>query len=104
MIATCITICLGLLATAALLALYRVFVGPTVLDRIVAFDMVAICIVGMVVLLSVLWRTDLYIELMLIFSLLGFVGTVAFVSYLQAESRPRNVDDEVAVKEEERKS
>jgi multisubunit Na+/H+ antiporter MnhF subunit len=83
----CGTICLILLATAALIALYRLVAGPTVLDRIVAFDMIAICIVGMMVLLSVLWRTQLFLELMLIFSLLGFVGTVAFVSYLQRDRR-----------------
>jgi multisubunit Na+/H+ antiporter MnhF subunit len=104
MIATCITICLVLLAAAALLALHRVIVGPTVLDRIVGFDMVAICIVGMVVLLSVLWDTDLFIELMLIFSLLGFVGTVAFVSYLQAESRAPHAPTQTAANEEELKS
>lgn len=82
MITICLQICFVMLALAAVLALYRVLAGPTALDRIVAFDMVAICVVGMVVLLSVAWKTDQYVELMLIFSLLGFVGTVAFVSYL----------------------
>jgi multisubunit Na+/H+ antiporter MnhF subunit len=87
MIEICGNICLLLLAIAALIALYRLITGPTVLDRIVAFDMVAICIVGKMVLLSVLWKTQLFLELMLIFSLLGFVGTVAFVSYLQRDRR-----------------
>lgn len=75
-------VCLPLLAAAASLALWRLFLGPTVPDRTIAFDMLAICIVAMMVLLSIFWETSLLIEIMLIFSLLGFVGTVAFVSYL----------------------
>jgi multisubunit Na+/H+ antiporter MnhF subunit len=46
------------------------------------FDMVAICAVAFMVLLSIQWKTDDYLELILIFSLLGFSGTVAFVCYL----------------------
>ena len=82
MMATVIYLCLAILAAAAALALGRLLKGPTVLDRIIGFDLVAICIVGMMVVLSVWWNTHLFIEIMLIFSLLGFVGTVAFVCYL----------------------
>jgi multicomponent Na+:H+ antiporter subunit F len=75
-------ICSLMLLAAATLALYRLLAGPTLLDRIVGFDMGAICIVGMIALLSLYWKTDVFLEIMVIFSLLGFVGTVAFVSYL----------------------
>lgn len=77
-----IILCLALLMVAASLALFRLMVGPTLLDRIIGFDMGAICIVGMIILLSIHWQTRVFIEIMLIFSLLGFVGTVAFVAYL----------------------
>lgn len=77
------------LGIAACLALRRVVRGPTMLDRTIGFDMLATTVVGAVVLLSVLWHTQLYIELMLIFSLLGFVGAVAFISYLHADLRQR---------------
>lgn len=70
------------LTLAILLGLFRLARGPTVLDRILAFDLIATSAVGMVVLLSVLWRTAVYLELILIFSLLGFVSTVAFVFHL----------------------
>lgn len=76
--------CLFLMVAASGLALKRLLSGPTVLDRVIGFDMIAICIVGMMVLLSVWWKTHLFIEIMLIFSLLGFAGTVAFVSYLHS--------------------
>ena len=77
-----IVICFVLLVGAAGMALWRILMGPNVLDRIIAFDLIAISIVGMIILLSIWWKTHLFIEIMLIFSLLGFVGTVAYVCYL----------------------
>jgi multisubunit Na+/H+ antiporter MnhF subunit len=82
MIPFALPLCFGLLTAAVLLGLARLVQGPTVLDRILAFDLIATSIVGMIVLLSVQWRTALYLELILVFSLLGFAGTVAFVFHL----------------------
>ena len=73
---------LSLGTIAAALSLWRLVFGPTVPDRTIAFDMLALCIVAIMALLSVLWDTRLFIEIMMIYSLLGFVGTIAFVSYL----------------------
>ncbi|MFT4175157.1 MAG: monovalent cation/H+ antiporter complex subunit F [Luteolibacter sp.] len=75
-------VCFVFLVAASALALYRLLAGPTLLDRIIGFDMGAICIVAMIIVLSVYRNTQIFIEIMLIFSLLGFVGTVSFVSYL----------------------
>ncbi|MBE0545392.1 MAG: K+/H+ antiporter subunit F [Verrucomicrobia bacterium] len=89
MIQPVLILCLGGLTLAILLGLFRLARGPTVLDRILAFDLIATSAVGMVVLLSVLWRTAVYLELILIFSLLGFVSTVAFVFYLHRTREQR---------------
>jgi len=72
-----------LLIIAMLLGFYRLAKGPTVVDRILAFDAVVMCAVGQVVLLSRLWETPYYLDLILIVSCLGFFGTVVFVYYLQ---------------------
>lgn len=74
--------CFIILALSALMAIWRLLAGPSILDRVISFDMVAICIVGMIILISVRAGHPLFIEIMLIFSLLGFVGTIAFVSFL----------------------
>jgi multicomponent K+:H+ antiporter subunit F len=71
------------LTTAILLALLRMARGPTVVDRILAFDAVTVCVVGLIVLLSIQWDTSLYLELILVVSLLGFISGVAFVFYLE---------------------
>jgi multisubunit Na+/H+ antiporter MnhF subunit len=84
MIDVTITICLVILGAAALLSLWRIIVGPGVLDRVIAYDSAAICVIGMMVLLSIKWKTDLLVEVIMIFSLLGFMGTIAIVCYLNA--------------------
>ena len=85
-----IAISFAMLALAVVLALVRLRRGPSVLDRILSFDLIATCVVGMVVLLSVAWSTAVFLEAILIVSLLGFFTTVAFVFYLSRQK----LDDE----------
>lgn len=82
MIAGILTLSFFVLVVAMLLGFYRLARGPTVVDRVLAFDAVVLCAVSMTVLLSRLWETPLYLELILIVSSLGFFGTVALVFYL----------------------
>ena len=79
-----------LLALGIVLALVRMARGPTVLDRILAFDLIATCAVGIIALLSMRWQTTDYIELILIYTLLGFSGATAFVFYLQRADAPHD--------------
>jgi len=48
------------------------------------------------VLLSIQWETVLYLELILIFSLLGFLTTVAFVIYLNKTSQTLRAAGEIS--------
>lgn len=72
------------LGISLLLGFYRLACGPTVVDRILAFDAVVLCAVGLTAVLSRWWQSDYYVELILIISSLGFFGTVAYVLYLQS--------------------
>ncbi len=82
MTTTTLSLAFGLLTLTLGCGLVRLARGPTVLDRILAFDLITTAAVGMITLLAIQWKTTLYLELILVFSLLGFFGTVAFVSYL----------------------
>jgi multicomponent Na+:H+ antiporter subunit F len=83
-----IQICFGGLILAVFLCLVRLARGPTLMDRLLAFDMIAISAMGMLVLLSIQWQSAFYLELILVFSLLGFLNTVAFASYLHRTDEP----------------
>jgi multicomponent Na+:H+ antiporter subunit F len=93
MIAIILHLAFALLTGAVALALYRLARGPTVIDRILAFDTIASCAVGMIVLLAIQQRTAVYLELILIFSLLGFVGAVAFAHYLSQTGDLADVEE-----------
>lgn len=71
-----------ILAFCVFLCLIRLRRGPTIMDRILAFDTICVSIVGLMALVSARWRTALYIDLILVFTLLGFFSTVAFALYL----------------------
>ncbi len=92
----------GMLSLAIFLGMVRLARGPTVIDRIMGFDLVTTSSVGIIILLSIRWETAVFLELILIFSLLGFFGTVAYVFYLsrlhgleQAERlrKPKNLQE-----------
>jgi multisubunit Na+/H+ antiporter MnhF subunit len=79
---------LAALIISVLIGFHRLIVGPSALDRILAFDAVVICAVGLVVVLSRIWHTPVYLELILIVASLGFFTTVAFVYYYQHSDGP----------------
>ena len=81
-------ITLAALIVSVLIGFHRLIVGPTALDRILAFDAIVICSVGLVVVLSRAWHTPVYLELVLIIASLGFFTTVAFVYYYQHSKGP----------------
>ncbi len=86
-------VCMVVAMLATLLCLGRMGLGPTLLDRVLAFDGIVICTVAMMVLFSVHWKTALFAELIVVIASLGFLTTVAFYFYL---SQPETVEREDA--------
>lgn len=87
-----INICEVLLAIAVLIGFYRLVRGPSVVDRIIAFDLIVLTIVAYTALLSIVESTEHFVELILIVSLLGFFGTVALA--LSLDKTPREPESE----------
>lgn len=75
---------LGILAIgcAILMCLWRVLRGPTLVDRGIAADTVAVQVAGFVILLTVRFETLALFDAVLIVSILGFVSTIAFAQYV----------------------
>lgn len=74
----------GLLAVAALLTLYRVAKGPGGLDRVVATDVMLAIVIGAVAIEEAINRHDTGLPIMLVVSLLAFIGTVAVARFVAA--------------------
>lgn len=62
--------------------LVRLYSAPTLTDRILALDTMAVNAIALVVAYGIWAGTGLYLEVAVIFSLTGFVGTVAYCKYL----------------------
>jgi multicomponent Na+:H+ antiporter subunit F len=77
-----LTICLALLLITMVFVIIRIIRGPRVLDRFMSIDAIAICIIGTMIILSIRWQTSYFIDLILVFSLLNFIGFVAFAFYV----------------------
>ncbi len=62
-----------------LVAFWRMAVGPSLLDRIIALDLLSVGGACLIALWSIYTRSELFLEALLIFALLGFLATTAFV-------------------------
>ncbi|MFP4137322.1 MAG: K+/H+ antiporter subunit F [Halomonas sp.] len=82
MIAVVIPVAMALFAVAALLNLYRLAVGPDIVDRILALDTLMINSIALIVLADMRMGLGVLFELALLLALMGFVGTVAMSKYL----------------------
>jgi len=67
----------------AILASYRLFLGPTIYDRLVSLNVVGVIITIILILISLETDLGLYLDIALSFIMLDFVGTIALVKYLE---------------------
>lgn len=64
-------------------ALYRIVVGPTAIDRIVAVNIIGTKTAVLLVVIGVAFgRVDMFVDFALAYALLNFVGSLAAARYL----------------------
>ncbi|MCM5570811.1 K+/H+ antiporter subunit F [Burkholderiaceae bacterium FT117] len=73
---------IGAFALALLLAAWRLLRGPDMPDRILALDTLYINSLALLVLAGLQYGTNLYFEVALVMSMLGFIGTVVLSKFL----------------------
>jgi multicomponent Na+:H+ antiporter subunit F len=71
----------GVCSTA--LCVYRIVVGPSIPDRVVAFDAFSVNLAVLVVLLVIRDGLAELIDVVLVLAILGFVGTVAIAKFIK---------------------
>ncbi|NDP39684.1 MAG: K+/H+ antiporter subunit F [Rhodoferax sp.] len=82
MLSTALSISFTLVTAAFALSFFRLFRGPSAVDRILALDTLYINAIALLVLLGIRLASPLYFEAALLIALMGFVGTVALSKYL----------------------
>ncbi|RAZ67171.1 Na(+)/H(+) antiporter subunit F1 [Planococcus maitriensis] len=83
MIDIILTIALSLFVLAILLALYRIIRGPSMPDRVVALDMIGVNLISAVAVFSVLLKTHVFLEVILVVGILAFISTIALARFVE---------------------
>ena len=82
MLETVILIVFAMIGLSLLLNIWRLLVGPSVPDRILALGTMYINSIALIILYGMSMGTALYYEAALLIAMLGFVSTVAVCKYL----------------------
>ncbi|SER69571.1 multisubunit potassium/proton antiporter, PhaF subunit [Tranquillimonas rosea] len=72
-------VCIGL---SLILAMWRLWKGPNVIDRVLALDTLVVNGIGMIVVFGISTGVETYFESALIIAMLGFVSTVAYARFV----------------------
>ena len=66
--------------------LYRVLVGPTVFDRLLATNAIATKTIVLICLIGFLFdRIDMFIDITLAYAILGFIGSLIISKYVTSQ-------------------
>jgi multisubunit Na+/H+ antiporter MnhF subunit len=71
------------IVVALLAAAYRLIVGPTLSDRVVALDLVSMLLVVFLVVFKMISGVNAYIYVAIGLALISFLATVAFAHYIE---------------------
>lgn len=82
MLSTALSLAMLLVGLAIALNLWRLVIGPSLPDRILALDTMYINAIALLVLVGIYQGSMLYFEAALLIAVMGFVGTVALSKYL----------------------
>ncbi|HZF77653.1 MAG TPA: K+/H+ antiporter subunit F [Acetobacteraceae bacterium] len=82
MLTLVLPIAIGAVLLAMALTLWRMAIGPSRPDRILALDTLSINTIALVMLLDIALGSVLYLEAALILAMMGFVGTVALCKFI----------------------
>ncbi len=72
-----------LLLLAMSISMIRFLKGPTLSDRVVAFDVLGIMALSLLVILALYFKRSIYLDVALILGAIGFLGTTIFGRYIE---------------------
>lgn len=62
---------------------YRLIKGPTTPDRVIALDAIGVGLISLIGLISIIFDTEFFLEVILLLAILSFIGTVAFSKFTE---------------------
>lgn len=78
-----IWVCLMLVFLSMVGIMYRVFRGPSVPDRLIALDGIGVMMISAIALISIIFDTKFFIDVILLIAIMSFIGTVSFSKFIE---------------------
>lgn len=76
-------IVLAIITLGAIVAFVRFIKGPTAADRMVALDTMSVMLIAVLVLIGFILERYIYLDVSLIYAVLGFIGVIVVARYLE---------------------
>ncbi len=76
-------IVLIIISAALLLDFYRFLKGPLASDRVMAADTMTVTTAALLVFLGYIFQRYIYLDIALIYAVLGFIGVIVIARYLE---------------------
>jgi multicomponent Na+:H+ antiporter subunit F len=74
---------LGIMSAGIVLVFVRLSVGPSLPDRVVAFELLSSLVIGIIAVSAMATNQPAFLDVAIILALVSFLGTVAFAFYIQ---------------------
>lgn len=82
-----LTLVFAMLTLSLFLAFIRLVRGPSLPDRVVALDLIAVIAVGMITVYAIDLEQRVFLDAAIVVALIAFLGTVAFAQYVERRAR-----------------
>jgi len=81
-----------ILSISLILIFIRLILGPEIVDRVIALDLIITCGLGVIATYSIITDRPTYLDIAMILALIAFLGTVAF-SYFLIKQKKKDQND-----------
>lgn len=78
---------LPILSISVVLIFVRFVIGPHMVDRVIALDLIVTVGIGFIAAYSILYNQPAFLDVAMIMALIAFLGTVAFTYYIQQKNK-----------------
>ncbi len=79
-----------LLLAGMALTLWRLILGPSAADRVIAMDLLSLLVVAFLVALSIHTGESTYLDVAIAYACIAFLGTIALARFVQRVGRKKN--------------
>lgn len=76
---------LPILMVSVILTFIRLYKGPSVVDRVIALDLIITIGIGIITVYSIRSHEQVFLDVAIMLALIAFLGTVAFAYYIEKQ-------------------